>query len=155
MAHNTAHMGETIIVPTRKRFTYERVYLKLYRIIKSTVKHTVLISVAISCIFPLVWMVSSALKTQATVFTDLSLIPSNPQFVNFAEAWTKGKFAVYFFNSVFYTLFCVFGVLLISSLAAFAFARFQFPGKNALYYLFLSLSLDGFLRLKNTSHCIY
>jgi multiple sugar transport system permease protein/raffinose/stachyose/melibiose transport system permease protein len=71
------------------------------------------------------------------VFTDLSLIPANPQFVNFADAWTKGKFAIYFFNSVFYTVVCVFGVLLISSLAAFAFARFQFPGKNALYYLFL------------------
>ncbi len=119
------------------KMTVERVTLKAYRVLKSVTKHTILITVAISCIFPLVWMVSSALKTQATVFTDLSLIPSNPQFVNFAEAWTQGKFGIYFVNSVAYTLLCVFGVLLISSLAAFAFARLQFPGKNALYFLFL------------------
>jgi len=117
--------------------TLERVMLRVARVVKSVVKHTILISVAISCIFPLVWMVSSALKTQSTVFTDLSLFPANPHFLNFAEAWTKGKFAVYFFNSVLYTSLCVFGVLLISSLAAFAFARFQFPGKNALYFIFL------------------
>lgn len=115
----------------------ERFLFRAGRALKSVFKHAILIMVAISCIFPLVWMVSSALKTQSTVFTDLSLIPANPQFVNFAEAWTKGRFAVYFINSVVYTLLCVFGVLLISSLAAFAFARFQFPGKNALYFLFL------------------
>lgn len=124
-------------MPVSQR-NFEQVYLKLYRISKSIVKHTILISVAISCIFPLVWMLSSALKTQATVFTDMSVIPSNPQFVNFMEAWTKGKFGMYFFNSVFYTAVCVFGVLLISSLAAYAFARFQFPGKNAIYYMFLA-----------------
>jgi ABC-type glycerol-3-phosphate transport system permease component len=129
-------MGE-ILNPMRKRFTRERIFLKFWRVVKSSIKHSILIFVAISCIFPLVWMLSSALKTNATVFTDLSLIPSHPQFTNFADAWTKGKFAVYFFNSVLYTVTCVFGVLLIASLAAFAFARFQFPGKNALYYLFL------------------
>lgn len=116
----------------------EQIYLKALRVLKSTVKHTILIAVAISCILPLVWMLSSALKTQATVFTDMSLIPSNPQFVNFAEAWTKGKFGIYFFNSVLYTVSCVIGVLLISSLAAYAFARLEFPGKNFIYYLFLA-----------------
>src|SRR5207249_3530197 len=84
------------------------------------------------------WMISSALKTQATVFTDMSLIPAHPQFHNFADAWTKGKFSVYFFNSVFYTMTSVLTVLLISSLAAYAFARFQFPGKNFFYFLFLA-----------------
>lgn len=118
--------------------TSEQIYLKTFKIVKSMTKHTILISVAISCIFPLVWMLSSALKTQATVFTDMSLFPSNPQFVNFLEAWTKGKFGMYFFNSVAYTLICVVGVLFVSSLAAFAFARFQFPGKNAIYYMFLA-----------------
>jgi multiple sugar transport system permease protein/raffinose/stachyose/melibiose transport system permease protein len=127
-----------ILIPTNKRFTFERLYLRIIQIIKSTIKHSILMTVAISCIFPLVWMISSALKTQATVFTDMSIFPSNPQFVNFMEAWTKGKFGIYFFNSVFYTVVCVFGVLLVSSLAAYAFARFKFPGKDAIYYMFLA-----------------
>jgi multiple sugar transport system permease protein/raffinose/stachyose/melibiose transport system permease protein len=120
------------------RITLERVMLRTWRIVRSAISHAILLTVAIACIMPLVWMVSSALKTQATVFTDMSLLPSNPQFMNFADAWTKGKFGVYFFNSVFYTAVCVFGVLAISSLAAYAFARLEFPGKNIIYYMFLA-----------------
>lgn len=125
-------------IPMRKRFNPESIYFRGVKALKAVVKHSILLSVATSCLFPLVWMVSSALKTQSTVFTDMSVIPANPHFQNFAEAWTQGKFGIYFFNSVFYTVVCVVGVLLISSLAAFAFARFQFPGKNAIYYMFLA-----------------
>jgi multiple sugar transport system permease protein/raffinose/stachyose/melibiose transport system permease protein len=128
---------EAVLVPTRKRFSMEQLALRTLRLAKSVVKHTILISVAITCVFPLVWMFSSALKTQRTVFTDLSIIPAHPHFTNFVDAWVKGHFAVYFLNSVLYTVVCVFGVLLISSLAAFAFARLQFPGKNIIYFLFL------------------
>lgn len=127
-----------LLNPIGNRWTAERIKLRLMRTIKSIIKHTILLSVSITCIFPLVWMISSALKTQATVFTDMSVIPANPQFINFAQAWTQGKFGMYFFNSVLYTLVCVGGVLLISSLAAYAFARLEFPGKNFLYYMFLA-----------------
>jgi multiple sugar transport system permease protein/raffinose/stachyose/melibiose transport system permease protein len=128
----------TLLHPVHRRFTAERVFLMLSRVVKSTLKHAILITVAISCIMPLVWMVSSALKTQATVFTDMSIIPADPHFVNFMDAWTKGKFGIYFFNSVMYTSLCVFGVLAIASLAAYAFARLEFPGKNIIYYMFLA-----------------
>ncbi len=127
-----------ILNPQHNRFARERIFLRLIRAVKSTIKHTILLSVAISCIFPIAWMMSSALKTKATVFTDMSLIPLNPQFSNFAEAWTKGKFEIYFLNSVFYTTVCVFAVLVIASLAAYAFARFHFPGKNIIYFMFLT-----------------
>ncbi len=132
----TTQTAETI-TPISK-MTLERVMMRAWRITRSVLSHAVLLTVAIACIMPLVWMMSSALKTQATVFTDMSLLPANPQFMNFAEAWTKGKFGVYFFNSVFYTVVCVFGVLAISSLAAYAFARLEFPGKNIIYYMFLA-----------------
>ena len=130
-----------LISPRKKKFSFERFYLFSVRVLKAVTSHAILISVAISCIFPLVWMVSSALKTQETIATDMSLIPSNPQFVNFVTAWTKGNFGTYFFNSVFYTLVCVFLVLMISSMAAYAFARFEFKGKEVFYYLFLATML--------------
>ena len=130
---------ETILLdPVRRRFTRERVSLRLIRAGKSLLKHSILLCVAVSCLFPLVWMFSSALKTQSTVFSDMSIFPAHPHFANFADAWTKGKFGLYFLNSVGYTTGCVAGVLLISSLAAFAFARFQFPGKDIIYYMFLA-----------------
>jgi multiple sugar transport system permease protein/raffinose/stachyose/melibiose transport system permease protein len=116
----------------------DRIYFRVTSVLNSVSRHTVLIVVAFSCIFPLVWMFSTALKTQRTAYSDLSLIPENPQFSNFAIAWTDGSFGTYFFNSVFYTFFCVAGVLLIASLAAYAFARLEFPGKNFFYFMFLA-----------------
>ena len=100
--------------------------------------HFFLILISLSCIFPLVWMLSSALKTQATVFSDMSLFPAHPHWDNFYLAWTKGGFGVYFFNSILYTLTVVIGVVFIASMAAYAFARLDFPGKNIFFYMFLA-----------------
>ncbi len=133
----TAAAANPATEKTRSAST-ERLLNVLGNGVRSTTAHLILITVAASCIFPLIWMFASALKTNATVFTDMSLFPAHPNWSTFATAWTKGKFGVYFFNSVFYTTLCVFGVLVISSLAAFAFARFEFPGKNAIYYTFLA-----------------
>lgn len=102
------------------------------------VLHIILIGVSITCLFPIVWMFSSSLKTQDTVFRDFSIIPKIPHWENFYLAWTKGEFGVYFFNSLFYTASVVFGVVFISSLAAYAFSRLRFRGCNFLYYLLLS-----------------
>lgn len=130
----------TAQVPLRKK-SLEHWIVGGTRLINSIVSHGILIAVAATCIFPLIWMVSSALKTQEGVSTNLSLIPAHPQFVNFATAWTRGNFGTYFFNSVFYTVFCVTAVLLISSLAAYAFARLEFRGKTFFYYMFLATML--------------
>lgn len=113
-------------------------FYKLEKIVGWIRDHFFLILVSLSCIFPLVWMVSSALKTQATVFSDMSLFPAHPHWENFYLAWTKGGFGIYFFNSIFYTLTVVIGVVFIASLAAYAFARLEFPGKNIFFYLFLA-----------------
>ena len=101
------------------------IFYKIENIIGWIRDHFFLILVSLSCIFPLVWMFSSALKTQATVFSDMSLFPAHPHWENFYLAWTKGGFGIYFFNSIFYTLTVVIGVVFIASLAAYAFARLE------------------------------
>ncbi len=105
--------------------------------LKSFTMHFILISVAITCIFPLVWMFSSSLKTQDTIFSNMSIFVKNPHWSNYLEAWTQGNFGAYFFNSALYTVSVVGGVVFFASLAAFAFARLNFPGKNILFYMFL------------------
>lgn len=99
--------------------------------------HLFLLIVAVSCLFPLVWMVSASLKTQETIFSDLSLIPHQPHWENYYLAWKQGGFGRYFINSIIYTVFTVIGIVIISSLAAYAFSRFTFPGKNVLFYMFI------------------
>lgn len=100
--------------------------------------HGFMILVGLTCVFPLVWMIGSALKTQQEVFRDHSIVPDQPQWRNFAEAWTTGEFGTYLWNSVLYTVVVVLGVVLVSSLAAFAFSRLRFPGRVVLFYMFLA-----------------
>lgn len=105
---------------------------------RSAVTHGFLILVSITCLFPLIWMVSSSLKTQETVFSNMSLIPWPAHFENYAVAWSKGRFGVFFFNSLFYTFCVVAGVLLVASLAAYGFARLPFPGRKVIFYMLLA-----------------
>lgn len=100
--------------------------------------HIFLILVSLSCLFPLWWAFASSLKTQETVFTDLSLFPKVPQWGNYFDAWIKSNFSLYFLNSLFYTVTVVIGVILIASMAAYAFSRLQFPGKNILFLVLIS-----------------
>jgi len=111
---------------------------KVKSAIQSIFLHTFLMSVAITCLFPLVWMFRSALMTNETVFVDKALIPASIHFENFYLAWTKGGFGMYFINSVVYTVSVVFGIVIIASLAAYAFSRLEFPGKNFFFYMFLA-----------------
>jgi multiple sugar transport system permease protein/raffinose/stachyose/melibiose transport system permease protein len=73
-----------------------------------------------------------------TVFTDKSLIPVTLNWSNYLKAWVDGGFGIYLLNSVIYTVTVVVGVVLVSSLAAFAFSRLQFPGKNFFFFMFLA-----------------
>ncbi|MEW6076001.1 MAG: carbohydrate ABC transporter permease [Candidatus Omnitrophota bacterium] len=113
-------------------------YYKTKKLTVNALIHLLLISVAITCIFPLVWMVSSSLKTQETIFSDTSLIPAKMHFENYVQAWQEGGFGRYFLNSIFYTVSVVIGIILVSSLAAYAFARFKFPGSNLLFFMFMA-----------------
>jgi multiple sugar transport system permease protein/raffinose/stachyose/melibiose transport system permease protein len=100
--------------------------------------HTVLLLVSVTCVFPLVWMFSSSLKTQQTIFRNMSLWPGIFHWENYVLAWTRGGFGIYFLNSVFYTVAVVGGLIIIASLAAYAFSRLDFKGKNMIYGIFLA-----------------
>ena len=99
--------------------------------------HALCLPVALSCLFPMLWMVASSLKTQQTVFRDFSLVPIPAHFSNYVVAWTKGRFGIYFLNSLCYTSIVVVGVLTLSSLAAYAFSKFTFKGSGFLHKLLL------------------
>lgn len=123
-----------LVGSTAGEINYERVKKRTV----SFFSHFFLIVVSASCLFPLWWAFASSLKTQQTVFTDLSLFPTQPHWENFYFAWTKADFGLYFLNSLFYTVTVVVGVIFIASMAAFAFSRLQFPGKNIFFILLIS-----------------
>src|SRR5436190_9475500 len=111
---------------------------QVMRMGKSVSIHTLLIIATMTCLFPLLWMLRSSLMSIDTIFIDKSLIPQQIHFSNYVTAWTKGNFGIYFLNSVIYTASVVFGILLVSSLAAYAFSRLEFPFKNFFFYMFVA-----------------
>jgi raffinose/stachyose/melibiose transport system permease protein len=113
-------------------------YYKTKRATINLLIHLFLLAVAITCLFPLLWMVSSSLKTQETIFRDTSLIPRAFHFENYYLAWMEGGFGRFFLNSIFYTVSVVIGIVIVASLAAYAFSRLRFPGKNFLFFMFMA-----------------
>jgi ABC-type glycerol-3-phosphate transport system permease component len=93
---------------------------------------------AVVMIIPFIWMVSTAFKEYAYVIEfPPRLIPSNPSFNNFITAWSANNFQLYFQNSLLVSGSSLVLSVAISSMMAYAFARFKFPGKEFLFYLVL------------------
>lgn len=91
---------------------------------------------------PYVWMVSTSLKGPQEVFTyPPNWIPRAWRIQNYVEAWNAAPFGRYFFNSAFVALAVTVGQLVTCSLAAYAFARMEFKGKNVMFALFLSTTM--------------
>ncbi len=119
-------------------FQFQILMYRVQRYTTLVFAHLFCLMVAAACLFPLIWMVSSSLKTQSTIFSDMSIWVKHPHWENYYWAWTRGNFSRYFFNSLFYTAVVVVGVIVISSLAAYAFSRLKFPGRNVLFILLIS-----------------
>lgn len=94
---------------------------------------------AVVSLYPFVWMLSGAFKTNRDVFADPGLIPDSPTLDTFGRTWTELDFPSYFLNSVVVTGATVLGVLVVYSLAAYAFGVLTFPGRKAIYGGFVSL----------------
>jgi ABC-type glycerol-3-phosphate transport system permease component len=90
-------------------------------------------------IFPLLYMISLSFQPTSDILTSNAvLFPSHPTTSNYTTAWTGNNFSNYFLNSLIVALGTVVIVLVVASLAAFAFARYRFPMKEVIFYLFLA-----------------
>jgi ABC-type glycerol-3-phosphate transport system permease component len=99
--------------------------------------YTVLIIGAAIALIPFLYTVSVSLMN-LTEATGGSFIPGELRFGNYIEAWQEAKFATFIFNSVRLTLITVTGQLVFCTLAAYAFARMEFPGKNLFFVILLA-----------------
>ncbi|HVP19363.1 MAG TPA: carbohydrate ABC transporter permease, partial [Spirochaetia bacterium] len=109
------------------------------------VVYFLLILGALICVLPFFFMVGTSLKSAAETITRVSPIPFAPDFwprfprwSNYAEAWTRASFSLYFRNSLITAAVTVAGVLVTSSLSAYAFAKIRFPGSRSLFSVLLA-----------------
>ncbi|MBB3611699.1 multiple sugar transport system permease protein [Rhizobium sp. BK602] len=101
--------------------------------------HVALIAASIVMLYPLLWMLSGAVKDQNEIFGTASLIPSHFDFSSFPRGWFGGQvnFGSFVWNSAVIAVLSVIGNVLSCSLAAYAFARLNFWGKNFWFALML------------------
>ena len=101
--------------------------------------HLILIIGALEMVMPYVWMITTSLKSQSQMLTyPPQWIPTEFVWQNYARAWQAAPFAKYFFNSIVVALAVTLGDLITGALAAYAFARIKFPGRDAFFALYLA-----------------
>lgn len=102
--------------------------------------HAVLICGALFFIVPFLWMVLTSVKTLGeSTQVPPKLLPASPQWSNYASALTSLPFGSLYLNTVLMTAGRTLGQLAFCSLAAYAFARIEFPGRSTLFIIMLSV----------------
>ena len=98
---------------------------------------------ALIVLFPFYWMVLSSIKSYGDYNGEIipQFIAKNPTFQNYVSAFSAVPLADYFVNTVIFTLATTAIMLIVTVLAAYAFARLEFRGKNLAFTLFLSLMM--------------
>lgn len=112
------------------------------RISQKMLIYILLITVTLIVIIPILWMLTTSLKTEveASSFPP-TLLPAVPQWKDFSAVFSAVPFGTYLLNTIFYTTAVTLGQFVCCSLAAFAFARMQFTGRNTLFWVYLATML--------------
>jgi multiple sugar transport system permease protein len=100
--------------------------------------YVLLVAIAAFFVLPLVIVVSASLKYAAEIFTDPGFLPADPGFENYTALFSRAEFLVWFRNSAIVSSAATLITLAITSLSAYAFARIDFPFKNALFGLLIT-----------------
>ncbi len=100
----------------------------------------VLAVIAVTTIFPLLWMLAGAFKTRSETYK-FALLPAHPTLDNFRYVFTEVAFPRYMLNSFFISTTVTLVALFFHSMAAYALARLRFPGRELIFSLIFSTLL--------------
>lgn len=112
--------------------------LKTGKNLGQVVMNGVLWILSISCVYPIIWMIYSSLKSQKEFALNTVSLPKALRFSNYLVAFKEGKLGTYFLNSIINTFITVAVVIVLAFLIGYLLSRFTFHGRTLLYYFFLS-----------------
>jgi len=112
---------------------------KAFKIVRKILFHAIVYAAALATITPFLWMLSTSLKDLNDIFVyPPKWLPSKFNFENFVRAFQAAPFDRYYLNSIFVAVTVTIGQLITCSMAAFAFARLKFWGRDVLFMIFLA-----------------
>lgn len=118
----------------------------------------ILVGIGLIWIYPFLWTVAAAFKSQREMFTaGAKLLPEAWVFDNFSRAWIKAKFSQYFMNTVVYAVAATAIEVVKSSMCGYILARYRFPGRTLLHKVIMatlfipiaSIIIPQFVLVKN------
>ena len=108
------------------------------KISKSTLEHLFIYVLAFFTIAPFIWMILTSVKDMGDIYVyPPQWLPSEFHFDNYVKVFSAAPFGRYYLNSAVVAVVVTLGQLVTCSMAAYAFARIEFKGRNALFLLFL------------------
>jgi len=111
---------------------------KVGHIVSTVLMYVVICALALLVIFPFYWMIITSLKTNEEVIqTNQTFFPSIVMWTNYVYVLQAFKFMTYLRNTVVVAFFSTAGTLITTILAAFAFSRLEFKGRDAVFAVFL------------------
>ena len=111
--------------------------------------HLFLLAAAVLTFYPFVFLFLSSFKTSPQFVHDFWGLPIPPELANYRDAWDRVN--PYVLNSLFVSIVSMLGVLFVSSLTAFVFARYKFPGREFFFFsILILLMIPGVLTLVPT-----
>lgn len=114
-------------------------FLRLRTNITRTILYVILLALAISMLLPFAWMLLSSFKAEDEVFTyDMNWLPSRIEFSGYYRALTLQPFLMYGMNSIVVSVIVTTVQVATATLAGYAFARLDFPGRNVIFLIYLS-----------------
>ncbi|MFD6679876.1 carbohydrate ABC transporter permease [Micromonospora parva] len=116
--------------------------------VANTLSHGFLLVWGLLTVLPLLWMFISSFKTNGEILADPWSLPGALHLDNWARAWTGAHIGRYFLNSMVVVAGSVSLTMLMGATAAYVFARYEFRGRQVVYYLFVGgLMFPVFLAL--------
>lgn len=111
--------------------------------VMNTITYTLLVFWAIIVLFPFYWMLLTSVKGYGEYNSEHipKFFTTSPTFQNYIDAFTTVSLGRYFVNTAIFTILTTAIMLVVITLAAFAFARLDFRGKNVAFVIFLSLMM--------------
>jgi putative chitobiose transport system permease protein len=108
--------------------------------LKTLLIYGILGAIAILMLFPLFWLISTALKSETEKIFQIppQLLPEQPTLQNFIQVWQTNPFGRYLFNSTLVAILSVGLNLLFCSLAAYPLARLNFRGRDLIFTAIVS-----------------
>jgi multiple sugar transport system permease protein len=126
-------MGLVSVVSRKRKLSRDWVRKQL----SNTLKHVCLIGIAFFILAPILWLIGIALRPEEQAYTTpMMLLPRSLTLENFAYIVRRvPQMVILYRNSIVITGVTVASVVVISSLAGYAFARLQFPGRDIIFWL--------------------